>query len=217
MPPKGSKSFAAKLAKDSDVISITHAVYPAADLVKTMTSSSQLLLNVAPRFKKNDRLIIADCETVDSFTVQSSRLLRSVKMRKIISKQTLSKHYPKYSTIAKLVQESFYIADSKRKNNRGEPIFSLYRRKLSGRSEELIVGIEKMHVRYGVSDKHHHLLFVTGDKIKDKQVIKTIKLALLLDSVDSVNTTAMHYFFDGKRYQVNDKRLHKQWNIVIRL
>lgn len=57
----------------------------------------------------------------------------------------------------------------------------------------------------------------TADQITDWTKVVSVHIALLLDSIEAVNTEPQSYTFLGKTYTAADRRLHREWDTVIAL
>lgn len=113
------------------------------------------------------------------------------------------------------VQEAFFIGDTYRKNQAGEPIYALFSKTLSSERVELIPGIENMKLRYGVSKANGLDVekYLTAKQIQDWKMVRSIQLALVLNSVESILKKSKPYVFNGETLNPKDKMLHKAWYV----
>lgn len=166
-------------------------------------------------FEAGDLLLITDCETADLFRATGVSKVGSTTTITHGSAQNssavLSKSYDKDSFILGFKSNTYFVSDTGRTNRAGDPIFGLFREDYDGNVVELVDGIDDMQVAYGVD--------VTGDDVVDRYVtapaaghalwtdVISVRIALLMNSVDNVNSGAITVSFEGTDY--TDQKLRR--------
>ncbi len=124
-----------------------------------------------------------------------------------------------YKKREQFIKTKYYIANTNRRNPRGQRIFSLYAKPIGGRRQELIAGVTKMKVIYGVTSKSRQggIRYLIGSEINDWSRVNSVEISLLLSSINNVTKTPQTYFFSGKTKLALDHRLYKPWIIIVAL
>lgn len=101
-----------------------------------------------------------------------------------------------YKNKNQFVQMNYFIDDTKRKDLHGHPIFALYRKPIHGEREELIAGISKMQIRYGVMTKDHHDVaqYISAEKVSHWENVRSVSLTLSLNYLNVVKL--LHFYID---------------------
>lgn len=164
-------------------------------------------------FKKDDLLIVSDCETADLFRATS--VSNSADKVTIAHASTgnirpkLSKAYGVDADVMVFQVEEYFLRASGRTNQAGNPIVSLFRRRNGAAAEELVEGVADLRIRYGLD-------FPNTDGAVDNYVdragvgvnwnrVLAVRLELLLESVeDNVITDAHGYSFNGDTVEAED-------------
>lgn len=118
----------------------------------------------------------------------------------------------------------FYVAGNLRKNETGQATSGLYEKILfnnnENKTQELVSGLEDMRISFGISNDDRDVVAYKriGQMQKDDwQKIKSLEIALLLNSINNVLSNAQIYNFDQQKIIANDKMLHKEWDTYITL
>ena len=95
---------------------------------------------------------------------------------------------PAATVLAPVVSEIYFVAQGRFVSNRGEPSWSLWRK--TGRSDEVVSGIEDLQVLYGIDPTPHDAdpaprRYVTGDGI-GAAVVRSVWIRVTASSVDAV-------------------------------
>ncbi len=117
----------------------------------------------------------------------------------------------------RFLRTKYYLANTHRKNQQGEPIIALYEKPMGGRREELTAGIAGMKIVYGVDAGNQSVRYRTLDHIKEWRRVKSVKIALLFRSINVVLRRPTAYWFEGKQVMPNDRHLYKPWVTYIML
>jgi len=215
--PSLPKNLSRKVKPDTDAITVTQVVTPLASLVTDMTDTQHLLTTSNAKFKKNELLLISDCQHADVFKVSYASRSSRTTTQKITTAHPLHNYYKKYADVGELISTSYYIRKTTRKNNEGQRIYSLYRINSGSRAEELIEGVQDMHIEYGVSNNDTLLIYKKANQITDWQHVRSVRIALLLNTVDGVNANQRQYNFNGNEIKSSDHMIHREWDTYISL
>lgn len=123
-------------------VTTVHASESHASLLKDMSNRTSLLIRREFVVKPRDVLIISDCAHAEIFTVASISVIDG--NIKITPQQPLQYHFLQNSEIAKLIVNTYYIARSKRIDELGHAVMSLYVAEITGRQTELVTGVNEI-------------------------------------------------------------------------
>lgn len=211
-------SVATRLAGWHAHNSTTTLPYPSV-INKTVMNSDVVLIQTAgtkairPSLVKNNfemgaKLIIADCNKAEIFTLAANKNFN------------LTNNYQHDAEIRQLHKIIYYVAKSQHTNKAGQPIYALYRRDLNAPAtipSELIEGVENMQIEYGLLDEASKVNYLSADSVTDWRKVRSVKVTLLLDSIDPILDNSQSYLFNEKMYQANDHLYRKEWNVLITL
>ena len=201
----------AKVKPGTDVLVIQKADQ-LVDLTEDMIDLRHM--TAAANLKVGDVVLISDCQQADLLTVAQIRQQGDKQI--ISSEKSLSHRYSKYATLSPFVSETYYIADSQRKNNLGQAIYSLYAKH---NGQELVPGVENMQITYGVYSKSQGKIssYQTADGVRNWQNIHSVHIVLLSDSVNAIPGLRQQYRFKGKNQTAHDGLLRKEWHSYVAL
>ncbi len=114
--------------------------------------------------------------------------------------------------LSRISTVSFFI----RNNPNGIP--SLYRQEGTKAAEEYVEGVEDMQITFGIGDGVSNLVnqFVTADNITDWDDVISVRIALLLRSVeDNITTQAQTYTFNGNTETATDRALRRVYTTTV--
>lgn len=116
-------------------------------------------------------------------------------------------------------KKKYFLAKTNRKNLQDEFISSLYYTLDNQPATELIEGLEKIKIFYGIDlNQQGYVQFYTENpEGYQAHQIKLIQIFLLFTSKDNVLTHPTSYYFFNKRIQANNKRLHQSLHLIIAL
>ena len=99
-----------------------------------------------------------------------------------------------YKNKNQFIQINYFIGDTKRKNSRGHRIFALYRRTLHGVREELIAGIYKMKIQYGLMAKNHRdiVRYVAANAVTHWADVKSVAMTLSFSYLDTIKLMPLY-------------------------
>jgi type IV pilus assembly protein PilW len=118
-----------------------------------------------------------------------------------------------------LEQNFFFIGATERKNALGNTIYALYSAVTGNTRNELVSGIENMHLYYGVVQEKTDpdiARYVTADAVEDWEKVRAVKIDLLLSSDIPVLTQPASYTFAEKIFPA-DRFLHRSWHSYVGL
>lgn len=175
----------------SDAVTIRHASYPAAILMRDMQQKkadfhsfanySILYASNIVRFAEGSILLIADCQSAEIFVAKHVIHL-SNGLQKIISNKPLHTNYLKNSEISYLVENHYFIGKTKYQYADGSVISALYVKKINHRKIELVDGVEDMKIIYFVK-QHHTYIRQHARDITDWSRVVGVSVELLLKAL----------------------------------
>jgi len=128
------------------------------------------------------------------------------------STQDIAACYAGNGQVSKLSTITFFI----RNNPNGVP--SLYRQEFAKPAEEYVEGVEDMQITYGIGDGVSNLVnqFVTADNVTDWNDVISVRINLLLRSVENnITTTPQTYTFNGVPVTAPDRALRRVYSTTI--
>lgn len=206
-----------KSIPDSDVISIKQLSLESGALLSSMTNPQTMSMTFLPHFRSNDILMITDCEKGDIFQVERSSFQGQQRRQYIRSTRPLQALYPSHAMIGRFVKHHFFVGDTGRENNKGDPIYGLFMLDEENRTQELVPGIEKIKIYYGeiTNEEEGIIRYLPANRVGDWRQVKSIKIILLVNSVDSVSAKPTTFNFDGQTMQHDDGQLHQVWESYV--
>ncbi len=171
-------------------------------------------------FKEEDYVLVTDCSVADLFRATSASLT-SIKHDTTCDtsgdtcnkRATLSKLYGADAIVVQPYSKTFFVADSGRTNAQGNAVMSLYLKGTSGTVAELVEGVSMMQVLYGVDTNNDHVAERYMDTPTSWQDVVSVRVSLLMDSVDDAANAPVDYTFLGASYSspVTDRRMKKEF------
>lgn len=149
-----------------------------------------------------DRIqLIADCQHAEALCLSNVQLRHSYQKEAILS--------PLYRII-------YYVAPTDRKNAQQDTINALYRRDLNAPDTnpiELVEGVEKLEIRYGMLTREAHLTYLKADAVDDWLKVRTVQLTLHFSSLENMHFALARSSKNPSPKQ--DKRLKRQWQQTV--
>jgi len=211
----------------TDAITLSRASETSAQLDGNLASNNaNIQLSGNPGgWKKDDILFITDCRHADIFqatTVSSAKGKTTIAHAKGVNiDNKLSKIYSEDAMIMSFSSSTYYIADTGRTNQAGEPLHSLYYIDISGTPVELIEGVSDMQITYGENTDNDNTgtadTYVDADTVTNWSDVVSVRLALLLDSIENITSEAQTYSFEGNDITAGDRRLRRSFTTTISL
>lgn len=162
---------------DSEII-VRHVEFPGVVLNELMRDDLTLYTSMDVRFSAGDTLVISDCKAAEIFQVKKIFFLQH--LQKIIPTHPLHNRYEPYAEISRLEVNKYLIAKTKRKNQDGSPVYSLFIEDINLYRTELVQGINRMQIFYSV-DRGGKLIDTAADEIADWS--KVVGVAIDLDLI----------------------------------
>jgi hypothetical protein len=132
----------------SDSITLRYADFNGAVLSDTMENLSTLLIQSDTTMKKEDVVLISDCQSAEIFIVaQISKMDRGVRVTTL---SPLHKLYEKHAEISHFVTHHYFVAPTIRQDKSGYPIYALYKKALQQPVVELVSGVAVFNIHYTV-------------------------------------------------------------------
>ncbi len=163
---KLSLSKLAQYQKDSDAILIQFLdpnTFPVNE-----AKSRHIVLTNKMVFRPKDTLLISDCQHAELINWNNIHLTYS---------------YQKGSEMGFFNKIIYYIADTRRMNEMGQPIYALYRRNLNQsfyKPTELIEGIKRMSIKLGMKNNDGTLYYKNANEVKHWANARSVEIRLLL-------------------------------------
>ncbi|EAR20899.1 PilW family protein [Nitrococcus mobilis] len=209
----------------SDSLSIRKASTTAAHLTGNMTAvNANIQIDGNPSgFKKNDILMITDCANADIFQASSvsngSGTVTIAHASNVNTTNNLSKAYQSDARLMAFESSTYYVADTTRTNEAGEPIYALYVRRLGGTPVELVAGVEDMQVLYGEDGNADGSVdsYANAGAVADFANVLSVRVALLVDSVSPASTqpdSATYTLLDETVNPPNGRYLRKVFTLT---
>ncbi|MDN5850751.1 MAG: PilW family protein [Nitrococcus sp.] len=145
-------------------------------------------------FEADDILMITDCADADIFratNVSNPDGKITIAHASGNTVNRLSKAYQSDAQVMAFESTTYYVADSNRDNEAGDPIYSLYVQQL-GDTVELVAGVENMQVLYGVDTDADGSVdnYANAGAVADFTNVLSVRVALLVSSVAPATTQA---------------------------
>lgn len=214
----------------TDVLTLRKASASTVNLTSNMSSASvNIPVTSTITFQPGNLLFISDCQSADIFAATSGTASGTITHNTSgNNSDSLSRAYQLDAQVSRYEFIAYYIKQTGRINARGNPIFALYRQNNNTdtiNEEEVIEGVENMHVSYGVDGNNDNApdTYQTADLItagNNWAQVVSVKLTLLLNTVEDVSPVLQPYTFDGINYtptNTNDRLLRKEWSMYINL
>jgi len=169
-----------------------------------------------PKYKKDDILLLSDCQNMDVLKVAQSVQVNYKQPTSDIyidfdnATQSLSKLYPPSSKLGKIESDVIYIGNTMRHNQKGFPVYALYMTDLNGRTLELVEGVEQMDVKFCCHNNTKE--YFRAADYDGSQKIQTIHFSFLMSSVEDALEEPNAYILNNKKIVPKDKILRKWWS-----
>ena len=168
-------------------------------------------------FKQNDILMITDCASADIFRASSvssgSGTITIAHANNVNTGNRLSKAYQGDAQVMAFIATTYFVKDTGRKNETGDPVYGLYVQRLGGTPVELVAGVEDMQVLYGVDINADGSVddYVKARAVADFSNVISARIALLVSSVAPATTqaSAAKYELLDKTVNTDDRYLRK--------
>lgn len=179
----------------------------------TMGEYGYILFQGSPKLKGGEVIAISDCSHVDFIKAQGLEHTKNQNISKLSfsNKFLLSKYFQAGSTIGVLNSTIYYIGKSGRTNANGNPICALYSTDVNGRTYELIEGAEYLQINYGILS-NKVISFVTRDKVKDWKDVVSLRVKILLNSIEDGLIQPKIYEINKTKIMPKDRLMRMWWH-----
>ncbi len=218
---QGLKSTNTKLPKEvkgnTDAFQVKFAEQPLFD-VKKIKSLNALLINKNNTLEVGDEVVLTDClvtQVLQIINIYFQGDIEEIKFNKIINKNI---ELP--STLARLQEYIFYIAESEEKSKLGHRISMLEVKDIKQRNTELVDGVSNMKITYFSQKNSEEIKSTASEKkfsIKNWEDVNFLKINLLFNSIQQIKTFNHTYFFNGRNYNNDNKLLYKAFPLDVSL
>ncbi len=196
-------------------------------LVDPFSDGAQLFVDAAGNnINDGDIVMVTDCERASIFQVTNQQVTGGGGSVNIVhsaantvqpgnSTPQLVNSYGADAQVARFVTNVYYIGTG----NSGEP--ALFRRRLVGNSlveQELVEGVENMQVLYGEDIDNDGIAnrYVAANVAAMANVV-SIRISLLLRSMDNVTTAPQTYAYNGQNITATDRRIRRVFTTTVKL
>jgi len=210
----------------TDTITIRRASESSAQLTGNMTSNNaniQIEEN-SGGWEKDDILFVTDCTNADIFkatTVSSGAGKTTIAHAAGNISNKLSRPYGPEAMLMSFISNTYFVADTGRTNQNNEAIHSLYYIDTSNIPVELIEGVSDMQLTYGENTDSDFPptadTYVNADNVTNWANVISIRVALLIDSIENVTDQKQSYTFEGEEITADDRRLRRNFTTTIAL
>lgn len=137
------------LETDGNQLTVRYMSPQTAIIQQDMDNHYQLITDKIIQFKTNDIIVIADCQKVDIVKIAHVDLKKN---QQYITLSKNSRLYSQGTQVGKYYEETYSIADSQRKNQKGKSINSLIL-KTPNHHDELIEGVDQLSIQLNQSEQ----------------------------------------------------------------
>lgn len=168
-----------KLVGTHSEIIVRHAAFPSAELQETMHDAQTLDVSKETRFSAGDILLVSDCAHAEIF--QAEAVSSSRASQKIIASHPLHHQFNQYAEVSCVEINKYFIAKTRRSNQDGSPVYSLFIEDISHHKTELVEGINRMQIHYYFVQKGK-LTEISASQIDDGSKVAGIAINMELVS-----------------------------------
>lgn len=215
-------SLTGKPAAGSDIIEIRMAANTGVQLRDDMNKENNPIL-VYDRLgiMAGEVVFISNCVVGDIFIAggdsNATAITHTVTNN---TSNSLTTPYTAGSQVMRYVYYAFYVKNTGRNNADNQPIYALVRQDVLGNEVEIVDGLEKMKISYGVdlnndktADQYQSATTVENNNNWNKVI--SIKLNLLFATTENVSSQPQAYQFNGATITPSDRKLRREWESFI--
>jgi len=214
---------------NSDVLLIRKASNPVSQPLGLGPDQKTLQIQPTSHLQSGDIAIIADCEVADFFiaqltTGQSPNQSHQLTINPIANHtDQFSKYYQTDANIMRYQQFFYYLKNSGQVNSTGQPIVSLYRQDQTGSTLELLAGVERLHISYGLDTNQDQSAntYLTAAEIQAQDSwadVVSIRLEWVMYTIDEISKTPQPFMVQGENINLsNDKRIRLAMTHIIHI
>ncbi len=170
----------------SDILAVQHGSSIQASVLNTSSTTKIDMQSNPDGLAANTVALVTDCSSTDVFSVSS------IAGNSITPDITLSHAYGtqgSMATVMRLESYFYFVGDTGRTGDDGQPVRSLYRRTVDGTSEELIEGVENMQVLYGQKSGANIQYLPAGNAALNMSQVVSVQVAVLVSASSASRDT----------------------------
>jgi len=188
LPAFNTTEFTTNVTKvpGSDILAVLHGSSIQASVLNTSSTTKIDMQSNPDGLAAGTVALVTDCGSADVFSVSS------ITGNSITPDITLSHAYGTQgstATVMRLESYFYFVGDTGRTGDDGQPIRSLYRRTLDGASEELIEGVENMQVLYGQKSGANIQYLPAGNAALNMSQVVSVQVAVLVSASSASRDT----------------------------
>ncbi|OGO91577.1 MAG: hypothetical protein A3F41_02580 [Coxiella sp. RIFCSPHIGHO2_12_FULL_44_14] len=122
-----------------------------------------------------------------------------------------------YQAREQFIRMQYFIDDTGRKDDRGDPILALYQKPFQGPREEWVTGVVALKIRYGLLSRQGTLEYVSSNAVPNWQQVRSVSIWWLIKTIDRIPSFSDSFYFDGERKTVHDHHGYRSWHVFIAL
>lgn len=208
----------------SDVIEMRRGTNVDVELNADMGSSSATIpVYPSAGIASGSIALITNCRLADLFIAGSASSSGSIAHSSgSNTSDSLSLSYPRNTPVMGFLYYAFYVKNTGRVNQQGQPVTALVRLDIDGNEDEIAEGVERMRILYGVdttsdntADTYQSAIDVNNANNWNNVI--SIQINLLLSTTENVSNKIESYVFNGTTITPTDRRLRREWNTFITL
>lgn len=217
-------NLSTKALPGSDVLELRMATFFNVNLNDDMhKSNNPIPVSSRTTINAGDPLLITDCRVGDLFVAGSNS--NAAVITHTVSNNTqneLSTAYLQNAKVMKYAYYAYYVKNTGRTNDKGQPIYALVRQDANGVENEIADGVEKMRITYLVdtnNDKNvdTYQTATQVDNSNNWDNVRGVQISLLLSTTEDVNDKNQSYAFNGVTSTPTDKKLRREWDSFINI
>lgn len=184
---------------EGDAVGVYYLALTPVVSLQADTHYNQLITGEKPVLKKGDVLLISTCSHAEIFQLAQVQTLSKQHQQILTPTENLNYLYTPTDQLGFLIKNTYFIANTGRKDNFNHPITALYVEEISGKNREILPNIASMKIFYALQTGASPT-YLSAAQISANQnwsLVKQVKIVFLLKSAQ--------------------KNLDKKWDIVVNL
>lgn len=222
--PSLPSNLSGKPAANSDIIEVRMAANTNVQLDDDMNlTNNPIHVYERLNIQAGEVIMISNCKVGDIFVAGSNSNASVIThTNSNNTSNDLSTSYTTGAHIMRYVYYGFYVKNTGRLNTQSQPIYALTRIDINGTEQELVDGVERMRVLYGVdtNDDKTADTYQTASQVEaasNWNKVISLKINLLLASTENVSPQIQSYKFNGATVTPTDRKLRREWETFITL
>lgn len=216
-PLKMPEQIKAQLIAQTDSVQMSQQKILIADLTKKLPKgTTHVTLPIAITLSAAASYIISDCAQAESYQLRQGGSHNNF----VLSPAVLNE-FSAHAQLGVFEPQIFFIGKTARLNSQGQVIPALHRyySHTPNTPHEMLEGVEDLKIYYGLANLKKSLIYLTADKLaaKDWAAVKSLRIHLLLSSVEPVLEKPQSYVFNGKNIMPVDRLMRREWITTVAL